>query len=124
MRSIVLFLGIFGALLLHAGILLFGGLLFNPEKKDHGTLQQVELLSEDDVKKKDEEKPKDLPEELKSEDEKPPDAAEIMRNLEPPVIANDAPALDAASLSAIEAALNGQGGGGGDFASALDFTSG
>lgn len=120
--KIGLFLGIFLAVLLHAGFILFGGLLFISAKKDQGTLQQVELLSEDDAKKE-ADRPKDPePEEIKTEDEKPPDAAEIMRNLEQPV-ANDAPALDAASLSSIEAALNGQGGGG-DFAQALDFSSG
>jgi protein TonB len=60
---------------------------------------------------------------MKAEEEKPPDAAEISRDLDAPPM-NDAPALDAASLSSIEAALNGQGAGGGDFAEALSFASG
>src|SRR5262245_23683770 len=120
---IALVLGFFViAFLLHVGFILFGGLLLPHAKKDHGTLQQVELLS-DDAKKKEEDKPKDPePEEIKTEDEKPPDAADIIRNLDQPPV-NDAPALDAASLSAIEAALNGQGGGG-DFAQALTFQHG
>ena len=39
--------GIACAIVLHVGFILFGGLLFINHKKDHGTLQQVELLSED-----------------------------------------------------------------------------
>lgn len=87
--------------------------------------QTVDLLSNDDVEK-DKEKPEepkpDKQEELEPDAERPPDPAEVMRSLEPAPV-NDAPALEAASLSAIEAALNGQGGGG-DFASMLDFSSG
>jgi protein TonB len=112
----------FLAILLHGGFILFGGLLFFHSKKDQGTLQQVELLSADDAKKE-EDKPEDpTPDEIKTEDEKPPDAAELVRNMDQPVV-NDAPALDAASLGAIEAALNGQSGGG-DFGQSLDFASG
>ena len=62
-------------------------------------------------------------EQIENESEKPPDMAEIMRNLEMPAVA-DAPALDAASLSAIEAALSGIAGAGGDFGQAMDFASG
>ena len=123
MKFLGITLGIVLALLLHVGFILFGGLLFLNNKKDFGRLQQVDLLSEDDAKKKEVEKPKDPPPvDIKPEDEKPPDAAEIVKNMDQPV-ANDAPALDAASLSAIEAALNGQGGGG-EFAQAIDFASG
>jgi protein TonB len=117
------FLGIVGAIILHAGFILFGGLLFLDDEKDYGTLQQVELISDDVAAEKDQKKPEDTTEELETEPEDVPDAAEIIRNLEMPM-PNDAPELEAASLSAIEAALNSAGGGGGDFANALDFASG
>jgi len=116
-------LGIGCAVLLHAGVVCFGGLLFAGGKDDQGTLQQVELLA--DEAKPDEKKPEEAPpkEELKQESEPPPDAAEILRNLEQQPASNDAPALEAASLGALEQALNG-GGGGGDFADALTLASG
>src|SRR3990167_7395090 len=115
--------GIACAIVLHVGFLLFGGLLFINHKNDHGTLQQVELLSEDIAAEK--EKPNEQePEKTEEiETELPPDAAEIIRNLELSAAAN-APELEAASLSAIEAALSGQAGRGGDFAEALNFSSG
>ena len=121
-------LGIVCAVVAHAAVLLFGGLIFNSDKEDHGTLQQVALLSENDAaaekeKEKRKEPEAEKKEELETETQKVPDADEIMKSLELTPI-HDAPALDAASLGAIEAALNGQGGGGGDFAEALSFTSG
>lgn len=118
--------GIICAVVLHVGFILFGGLLFISDKKDHGTLQQVELLSEDDIsaeKQIPKEPEPEMSEEMETETEKPPDAAEMMRNLELSAAAN-APELEAASLSAIEAALSGQAGGGGDFTDALSFSSG
>lgn len=129
MKLIGVLLAFVCAVVLHVGFLFFGGLLFADPKKDQGTLQQVELVSADESVEKDKKKdePKDpTPEEaqeLEAETEQPPDAAEMMRNLELSEAAS-APALEAASLSAIEAALNGQGGGGGDFAQSLDFSSG
>lgn len=119
-------LGIFCAVLVHAFILAFGGWLFAGLKKDQATLQQVELISADEEAEK--EKPKEpvaeeQSEKLEAETEEPPDAAEIIRNMELSEAAS-APALEAASLSAIEAALNGQSGGSNDFAQALDFSSG
>lgn len=118
--------GIVCAIVLHAGFILFGGLLFISHKNDYGTLQQVELLSEDDVaaeKEKPKEHEPEKTEEMETETEQAPDASEIIRNLELSAAAN-APELEAASLSAIEAALSGQAGGGGDFAEALSFSSG
>ncbi len=121
--------GVVCAFTLHAGFITFGGLFFPAARKDQGTLQQVELLSADetvqDEKKKDEPEPEksDESEAIEVEEEAPPDAAEMMRNLELTPIAAT-PALDAASLSAIEAALSGQAGLGGDFAQSLDFSSG
>lgn len=119
--------GIVCAIVLHVGFILFGGLLFISYKKDHGTLQQVELLSEEDIaaekeKPKEPEPETEKAEEMDTETEQAPDAAEIIRNIELSAAAN-APELEAASLSAIEAALSGQAGGG-DFAEALNFSSG
>lgn len=118
--------GIACAIVLHVGFILFGGLLFISHKKDHGTLQQVELLSEEDIaaeKEKPKEHEPEETEEMETETEQAPDASEIIRNLELSAAAN-APELEAASLSAIEAALSGQAGGGGDFTDALSFSSG
>ncbi|MDZ4828674.1 MAG: TonB family protein [Phycisphaerae bacterium] len=115
-----LVLGVLLAFLFHAGFLLFGGLIFSSLKKDQPTIQQVELLSADDLKEP--EKPKELtpekPEEIKTEEEAPPDASEIIRNLETPD-AIGAPALEAVSLTDIEAALRGQTGDGGEFGQAM-----
>ena len=120
-------LGIAGAVLVHSGVLLFGGALFLRGDADRTTTQEVELLSvTDDADEKEPEKPEEQPaeetEELETEVEQPPDTAEILRNIELSAAAA-APALEAASLSAMEQALNGQGGGG-DFAEALSFSSG
>lgn len=123
-------LGIVGAVLLHALFLLFGGLIFGREKENHGTTQQVELMSETEAeaekeKEKERKKEEDAErekEEIDQEQEKAPDAEEIVRNLELTPM-NDGPALEAASLSAIEAALSGQSSSG-DFAEALSFNSG
>ncbi len=117
--------GILVALLLHVAAILFGGWFFLDDKPKHST-QAVELLGDLDAEKeKDKEKePEDRPrEELEKSEEKPPDAAEVMKNLDAPAT-DAAPALEAASLSQIEAALNGQGGGGGDFAQGMSFESG
>jgi periplasmic protein TonB len=119
------FLGILCAILLHTGFILFGGLLFPGARKDGATLAEVELLSELEAEQKEEEE-LDEPEErevLETEPEEMPEVAEVMsqQDLAPEA---SAPELDAASLSAIEAALDGSGGGGGDFASSFDFSSG
>lgn len=115
--------GIACAVVLHAVVFLFGGLLLPKYDRNNATYQEVDLL--DDVKaekeKPNEPKP-DKKEEVENDAERPPDSAEVMRDLEVPPV-DDAPALDAASLSAIEAALEGKGAGG-DFAEALSFASG
>lgn len=120
------FLGLGAAVFLHAAVILFGGLVFPKDETRKGSVQAVDLLSEEDAKapdKKEEKVEEQPPEELETQEEAPPDAAEVLRNLDTPPAANDAPALDAASLSAIEAALSGQSGGG-DFAEAVSFASG
>jgi periplasmic protein TonB len=119
--------GIALAVMLHVGFILFGGLIVGGKDEDQETLQVVDLLSEADVapEKEKEQEPDpaaETVEELETEVEEVPDAAEIIRNLELAAV-NDAPALEAASLSAIEAALSGQGGGG-DFSSAVSLASG
>ena len=122
MKSALL-LGILCAFGLHGCVLVFGGLIFAGARPDHATLQQVELLSPEAPeaeKQKPEEKPK--PEELETQTEEAPDASEILRDMEQPGT-DDAPALDAASLGALEQALEG-GGGGGDLSSALSLASG
>jgi protein TonB len=123
MKKFGLLLGVIFAIVLHGGFILFGGLLFIGDKENHGTLQEVELISEDDAAEKEEEKPEETEtEEIETETEEVPDAAEIIRNMELTEVAQ-APELDAASLSAIEAALSGQTGGG-DFGQSMDFASG
>ena len=117
-------LGIATAMAVHAGILLFGGIFSMGKTKDAISVQAVDLLSNvaEEEKKKPEEQKEEKPEDLETEKEQPPDAAEIMRNLDKPQM-DEAPALEAASLSAIEAALSGQSVGG-DFAEALSLASG
>lgn len=123
-----LFLAIAVAIAFHAGFILFGGMLFANQEVTHGNLEQVDLLSETSAEK---EKPKEEqteakandPKEIETEKEQPPDASEIVKNLEMSSVSN-APALEAASLSSIEAALSGQEGGGGEFSESLSFASG
>ncbi|MBK7876263.1 MAG: energy transducer TonB [Planctomycetes bacterium] len=120
-----LLLGLGAAFLMHAAFILFGGLIFPKEELTSGSVQAVDLLGEvEDVKKetKPEEPQEKEPEELETSDEAPPDSADVLKSLDTPP-SNDAPALEAASLSAIEAALSGQAGGG-DFAEAIGFGSG
>jgi periplasmic protein TonB len=119
-------LGIFAAIVVHLAVILFGGIFFLDDEKSTASVQPVDLLS--DLEEQEKEKPKpeetvaETAEALETENEPPPDAAEILRNLETPSV-NDAPALEAVSLSAIEAALSG-GGSAGDFSQALTFNSG
>lgn len=119
-------LGIGAAVFVHLVVIAFGGIFFLEDENPRGSVQAVDLLADaEDVKKdsKKEEPPETPPEELETHDETPPDSAEVLKSLDAAPI-NDAPALEAASLSAIEAALNGGGSGGGDFAEALSFGSG
>jgi TonB family protein len=123
-------LAIVAAVMFHLAILLFGGLIFGAHKDDQGSLQKVDLLSAAETEAE-KEKPKDPTQEQEPQTEEPvdtqaedtPDLAEVLKELDRAPTA--APALEAASLSAIEAALFG-GGAGGDlgFGSALSFASG
>lgn len=116
-------LGVSCAVLFHALVLLFGGIFFMKDEDESGRLQQVDLLSDEVDKPKEEEQEKPPEEkEIETEEEAPPDATEVIHNLEQPVI-DDAPALDAASLGALEQMLNGASGGG-DFADAISLASG
>lgn len=117
-------IGFVAALLLHALILLFGG-VFLPHGEAKKSVAQVDLVADPDVDKPKEEKPPE-PEEKKEEvaddsKEAPPDADQVVRNLEPE---SAAPALAAMSLSDIESALNGAGGDDGGFGGAMSFASG
>jgi protein TonB len=120
-------LAIVVAAVLHAGFLLFGGLLIPDAKEDRGTLQDVDLLVDEgttgDAKKDGPEPERTVTEVMETEQEAPPDAEEVIRSIEVSAEAA-APALEAASLSAIEQALSGGSGPGGDFAEALTFASG
>jgi outer membrane biosynthesis protein TonB len=94
--------------------------------EDQAIVQQVELLSDvESEKPKDEKKPESRDEARRGAE----DARTRRRPMRPRscaprrVAVERRPALEAASLGAIEAALNGEGGGG-DFAQAFDFASG
>lgn len=128
MKGFLAWLGwLFVAGLIFLALLCFGGLIFPSAKPGTGTTQQVELLSDLDAdsekkeEKKDPEK-KEPEEPIDADQEKPPDSAEIDRALDAPPT-DAAPALEAASLSAISDALSGKGGGG-EFGDALTFASG
>ena len=115
-------MGVFVAVVLHLAFLLFGGLIFGADKDDKGTLAKVDLVADPETDKPKEEEQKAPEEQLEAQAEQPPDASEVIKALEAPPN-NDAPAPEAASLGAIEAALGGAGGGG-DFGDALSFASG
>ncbi len=120
------YFGIICAVMIHVGFLAFGGLLFLHDEEDVSSLQEVELLAEETAAEEDEEK-KEEPkteesEELETETESVPDAAEILRDLELSSM-SEPPALDAASLASIEQSLNGNGGPG-DWGETIDFASG
>jgi protein TonB len=116
-RFVLVLLGFFLALLVHAGILAFGGLLM-PEARSKPATTEVELVGDEKAAEK---KPEPEPQEPPVEPEKPPESADLLKNLDLPT-PSAMPALDAASLGAIEQAL--AGGGDGGFGDALSFASG
>jgi protein TonB len=107
------------AAVVHAAVLLFGGILFLGHGEAQASKRDVEVVTEsvEKEKEKQEEKQEEKPEEeIDAKEEAPPDPESVQQPVEPPSGGDDAPALDAASLSAIEAALNGDAAaGGGDF---------
>lgn len=117
-------IGFIGAILLHVGILLFGGIVLPSNHAEKKSEEQVELVSdmtEDQKEDEKKEEPEEKPEEVAEQKDAPPDASEVVRNLEP---ASAEPALAAMSLSDIESALNGAGGDDGGFGSMASFASG
>jgi protein TonB len=125
-------IALFAAVLVHGLLLLFGGVFFftEEEQKAREVVREVELFAEeakeeapDETEPEAEEEPEP---ELKVEDEKPPEMAELVRNEPAPSLEpTDAVArLDALSLSALESALNGGGGGDGFGAGGGSLTSG
>lgn len=105
------FLAFVGAVLLHAGILLFGGLLlFSVHGKKTTVVEDVAIdeLKKDDDKKADKEEKKE--EKIASEKEAPPEAPPDLADAPPPPL----------SLDSLEASLSTALGdvGGGDFAMA------
>ncbi len=106
-----------GALLIHAALMLFGGALFMQDESEAGSRRDVELVAEDLEKDRaDEKQVQDPVDRVEAPPDAPPDTAPSDAPMDAPAGAEeDAPGLDAASLSAIEAALSGAGGGGDDF---------
>ena len=118
-------MGIVWAVLVHAAVILFGGWFFLRDEKDRATTQEIELLSESDAPEEKKEGPKPEPTEqqqMEADTEEAPNADEIIHELELSSLAA-APALDDASLGAIDAALNGLVGAGG-FGDVTSFVSG
>ncbi len=115
-----------GALIVHGAILLFGGIFFLDDAAATTSKRDVELLTTEPEKDKPREEPEQEPEQkpLKSQNEPPPDPSDVVKSVDAPAVSDDAPALDAASLSALEQALNGNTGGGGDFGGAASLAGG
>jgi protein TonB len=116
MSKAAVILAVVGAIVVHGIVLLFGGIIFLGEET-HASKRDVELVSEEVQKDKEEAvKEEEEKQEVKQETEAPPDPNQSIKSVDAPSqSSDDAPALDAASLSAIEAALNGGAVAGGDF---------
>ncbi len=125
-------LGIGIAILAHAVILLFGGLLFLPSGRTETAkkaIENVDLVDDSPEKKKEEEKQPEAevtPEAEEAETIVEPDEMPDLRNLMAVDDAPAAPALDAMSLSALADSLDPSGGAGaaGFFADRVDLGSG
>lgn len=126
MTALRVILCVVGALVLHLAVMLFGGIFFMNDDENQPSRRDIELVSEEVDKDKEQEKIEEkVPEEIKTDSEAPPDPNQALQSVESPAADNDAPALDAASLSAIEQALNGSGGSGSsDFGSSASLASG
>lgn len=115
-------LAIFAAIALHLGFVLFGGLLVGSADAAGQHVEAVDLLASADVNERKPE-PEKQPEEPPPEPPKqaPPDASAAIQAVEQK--SQDAPALDALSLGALEQALNGKASGDA-LADALSLASG
>jgi len=126
--------GIGLAILLHAAVLLFGGVLFRkPPAEEVKKVEVVDLMNEEQAdkdKKKDADKEKEPVEEAKAEEKQDPEEIQApdlmpdMKSLATMDAANTAPALDAMSLSAMADLLNPGAAGGDIFSGGADLTSG
>jgi protein TonB len=128
MRATIL--GVAAAVLLHAVVLLFGGILFpGPEQqKTAARVENVDLVADTDEKKED--KPAEEPvEESEAEEtmetaaERPPDARDL-EILRQQAAAAAVPELAALSLGALEEALGPGAGGDGGFGGLVNLASG
>lgn len=115
-------LGFIAAVLVHGVILLFGGILFFSEEEAaaRAPVREVELFEPETAEEEEEQdesaederetRPAD---ELKVEDEKPPEMQQLYNEEQVAGAPTDAtPRLDALSLSALESALSGSSSGG------------
>ena len=117
------FIFVIAAVVLHGIVILFGGLLFNHDEQA-ASKRDIELVAEEmaaEKEKQEEQAPP--PEEIKQQEEQPPESAQAPSAVDVSA-GDDAPALDAASLSALEAALGGGSSGGGDFGGGASLASG
>ena len=117
---------VIAAVVIHGIVILFGGLLFNHDA-EAASKRDVELVAQEmDAERAEQEQQQEPPPEaIKEQEEQPPDAAQSQSAAEQVSSGDDAPALDAASLSALEAALSGGGSsGGGDFGGGASLASG
>ena len=126
-------IGITLAILVHAAVLLFGGVLFRkPPAEQVKKIEVVDLLDETsaDKDKKDADKDKQPVEEAKVEEKQEPEEIQApdlmpdMKSLATMDAASSAPALDAMSLSAMSDLLNPAAAGGDIFSGGADLTSG
>jgi protein TonB len=128
MRATIL--GVAAAVLLHAVVLLFGGILFpGPEQEEAAArVENVDLVAETDEKKED--KPADEPvdereaeETMETASERPPDARDL-EILQQEAAAAAVPELAALSLGALEDALGPGEGVDGGFGGVLNLATG
>ena len=112
------------ATIIHAGVLLFGGvfkfLLVKKEGVQKEEVREVEIV-EEETKKPEKQEEREV-KKVENVQEVPPDQmpdSTVLEELDQPA----APALAAVSLADLESALGGAGGGG-DFGSGMSFSSG
>lgn len=113
MRAWKAILCIVAAVLAHVAVLLFGGIFFLGHGEEAASKRDVEIVTESVEKDRAEQEKQPEEEKIESKDDAPPDPDQTTAPIDTPAGAEEAPALDAASLSAIEATLNGTAGAGG-----------